>query len=130
MERRKFFLLAAASAAALMTGAGAQPMGGPGPRHHRDDDDWRGRDAWHWRDDRGRWHGDHDRYWREGYGRRRYVDRDFIFGRLRRRGYRRFLGDPYWYHGRYVVRTYDRHGNVVIAEIDPYTGDFLGVIRF
>ena len=74
--------------------------------------------------------GDHDRYWRPEYGQRRYVDRDRIFFNLRRRHYSRFIGDPYWFQGRYVVRTYDRWGNVIFVEIDPYSGDFLGVVRF
>jgi len=140
MQRRKFLLFATGSTVALMTGAMAfpggpggpgghgGPGGGPGDHHHHDD--WEGHDPWHWLDDHGHWHGDHDRYWRSGYGHRRYVDRDFVFGGLRRRGYRRFEGDPYWYRGRYVVRTYDRWGNLIFVEVDPYTGDFLGVVRF
>jgi hypothetical protein len=144
MERRKFFMLAAGSLAAFATGASARPGDDRGRDDHgRDDhgrgdrghddrgrDDWRGRDPWHWRDDRGAWHGDHDRYWREGYGRRRYVDRDRVFFNLRRRNYNRFAGDPYWFQGRYLVRTYDRWGNVILVEVDPYTGNFIGVVRF
>ena len=71
----------------------------------------------------------HDRYWRSEY-RHGYVDRARIFFGLRQHHYSRFIGDPYWFDGRYVVRTYDRRGHVVIVEVDPYTGDFLGVIRF
>lgn len=128
MERRKFFAFAAGSIAALATGASAQHWGGHDDRGRRDRDDWRGRDAWHWRDDRGDWHNDHDRYWREG--RRGYVNRDRIFFNLRRRHYSRFNGDPFWYRGRYVVRTYDRWGNLIFVEVDPYTADFIGVVRF
>jgi hypothetical protein len=58
------------------------------------------------------------------------MDRDRIFFNLRRHHYNRFIGDPYWYEGRYIVRTYDSWGNVIFVEIDPYTGDFLGVVRF
>lgn len=133
MKRREFFLFAAGSAAALATGASAQHFGNDdhGRNRRRDNhDDWRGRDAWHWRDDRGSWHNDHDRYWRQDYGQRRYVDRDRIFFNLRRRRYRRFYGDPYWYMGRYVVRTYDPYGRLIFVEVDPYTGDYIGVIRF
>lgn len=142
MQRRKFFLMAAATLAAA-TGALAEPPhggpggpgghggpGGPGGDHHDGHDDWRGRDAWHWRDERGGWHSDHDRYWRSSYGKRRYVGRDRVFLELRRRHYTRFVGDPYWYQGRYVVRAYDRSGSVVMVEVDPYTAGFLGVIRF
>jgi len=125
MERRKFFTFAAGSAVALLTAAGAQPWD-----HHDHHPDWHGHDPWHWYDDHGHWHSDHDRYWHEGYEHRHYMDRDFIWGRLRGRGYRRFIGDPYWYQGRYVVRTYDRWGNLIFVEVDPYSGDYIGVVRF
>ena len=72
----------------------------------------------------------HDRYWREGYHEGRYVDRDRVYMELRRHHYNRFVGDPYWYNGRYVVRSYDRHGHVVYVEVNPYTGGFVGVVNF
>ncbi len=122
----KRLLLTAAAAAVLSTaGAGmamAGPHGGGGPGHHSGHgyhggpghhDSWRG----------------HDRYWRHGY-RHGYLGHDRIFWGLRRHHYTRFIGDPYWFNDRYVVRTYDRFGNVVIVEVDPYTGAFIGVIRF
>jgi hypothetical protein len=101
-----------------------------GERHDRDGyrDDWRGRQAWHWRDDRGGWHGDRDRYWRQGY--RGYLSGDIYYRTLRSHGYHRWDGAPYWYQGRYVVRTYDRWGRVVFVEMNPYTGGFVGVVRF
>ena len=68
----------------------------------------------------------HDRYWRPGFG--RIVERDRIFVELRRHNYVRFIGDPYFYHDRYVVRSYDRFGKVVFVEINPYTGAFIGEI--
>jgi len=86
----------------------------------RDDshrDDWRGRQAWHWRDDRGGWHGDRDRYWREGN--RGYRSGDIYYRNLRAHGYSRWDGAPYWYQGRYVVRSYDRFGRVVFVEMNP-----------
>jgi hypothetical protein len=89
--------------------------------------DWRGRQDWHWRDSRG-WHGDHDRYWRQGY--RGYLTGDIYYRNLRSHGYNRWDGAPYWYQGRYVVRTYDRYGRVVFVEMNPYTGGFVGVVRF
>ena len=72
----------------------------------------------------------HDRYWRDGYREGRYVDRDRVFTTLRAHHYARFVGDPYWYDGRYVVRTYDRDGRVIFVEVNPYTGGFVGVVRF
>lgn len=99
-----------------------------GYRDGRRGDDWRGRQAWHWRDDRGGWHGDHDRYWNNGY--RGYRSGDIYYRNLRAHGYSRWDGAPYWYQGRYVVRSYDRYGRVVFVEMNPYTGGFVGVVRF
>jgi hypothetical protein len=125
MNFKQLLLTAAAAAILSTTGAGmamARPYDG-GPGHHDSDrGDRRGGDRHD--GDRG-----HDRYWRSEY-RHGYVDRDRIFFGLRQHHYSRFIGDPYWFDGRYVVRTYDRRGHVVIVEVDPYTGDFLGVIRF
>ena len=128
MNIKKFLLTAAA--AAVLTGASAgvaladrHDHGGPG---------------YHDRDHRGDWHGDrhsdwhggwHDPYWWSGYH-HGYVGRDRVFFGLRSHHYDRFIGDPYWYHGRYVVRTYDRWGNVVYVEVDPYSGAFIGEVRF
>ena len=39
------------------------------------------------------------------------------------------VGDPYFYRGHYVVRSYNRFGHVVFVEINPYTGGFIGEIR-
>jgi len=39
------------------------------------------------------------------------------------------LSDPYFFHGRYVVRSHDRFGRVVLVQIDPWTGSFIGVVR-
>jgi len=98
-------------------------------RHDRGDrGDWRGHEDWHWRDDRGGWHGDHDRYWRSGY--RGYLGGDIYFRTLRSHGYSRWDGAPYWYQGRYVVRSYDRYNRPVFVEMNPYTGGFVGVVRF
>ena len=129
MNFKKLLLTAAAAAILSSTGAG-MALADPGDRgdrggHHDMD---RGGD----RHDGDRRDGDrrgHDRYWRPEY-RHGYVDRDRIFFGLRQHHYGRFVGDPYWFNGRYVVRTYDRRGHVVIVEVDPYTGDYIGVIRF
>jgi hypothetical protein len=69
----------------------------------------------------------HDRYWRPGF--HGYIGRERVFVELRRHNYVRFIGDPYFYRGYYVVRTYDRFGRVVFVEINPYTGGFIGEIR-
>mgnify|MGYP001546909414 CR=1 FL=1 len=72
--------------------------------------------------------GFHDRYWKPGF--RAYIGHDRVFVNLRNRGYVRFVGNPYFYHGRYVVRSYNRFGKVVFVEVNPYTGGFIGEIRF
>jgi Ni/Co efflux regulator RcnB len=134
MNFKQLLLTAVAAAVLSSTGAGmavAAPhdRGGHSDRDRggdRHDGDRRGdrRDGYRHDGNRG-----HDRYWRQEY-RHGYVDRDRIFFGLRQHHYGRFIGDPYWFNGRYVVRTYDRFGHVVIVEVDPYTGDVIGVIRF
>ena len=135
--RIKTLLLTAVAAAVLSTtGAGmatAAPydrsghheMDRRGDRHDGDrNDGYRNRD---WRGERhGVWR---DPYYWSGYG-HGYVGHDRVFMGLRSHNYNRFIGNPYWYHGRYVVRTYDRWGNVVFVEVNPYTGGFIGEIRF
>jgi len=138
MKIRNLLLTAAAAAILTTTGAVARPHDRDrdarpdhswAERHDRDgfNDAWRGRPGWHWRDGRG-WHGDHDRYWRHGYG--PYLGRDRFFFELRRAHYNRFNGDPFWYQGYYVIRTYDRLGRPIMVELNPYTGAVIGVIRF
>ena len=117
-------LLMTAAAAAILATAGAGSALADPPRfdrggHHdtmRDHGDW---------DNHG-----HDRYWRQEYRDRHYVDRGVVFRSLRAHQFYRWAGDPYWFQGRYVVRTYDRFGHLVFVEVDPYTGAFLGVVRF
>jgi len=112
-------LLLAAAAAVVLTTAGAaadnmdrdhRPDHGMAMRH--DGDSMRG----------------HDRYWRQGY--HGYVGRDVFYRSLRAHHFTRWAGDPYWYQGRYVIRSYDRAGRVVFVELNPYTGAFVGVVRF
>lgn len=83
-----------------------------------------------WRDDRGNWHNDHDRYWRRDFGNRGFIQRDRIFFGLKKHGYMRYTGEPYWFQGRYVIRTFDRWGRPIFVEINPYTGEVMGVVRF
>ena len=127
MNFKQLLLTAAAAAILSTTGAGmalADPYDYGGPGHH--DSDRHGD-----RHDGDRHDGlrGHDRYWRQEY-RHGYVDRDRIFFGLRQHHYSRFIGDPFWFHDRYVVRSYDRFGHVVMVEVDPYTGDVIGVVRF
>lgn len=109
-------------------------QGGPnnGPGGWQGGPNWRGGSGpqgsdWHWQDNNG-WHRDHDRYWRPNYG--AFAGFDRIFFDLRRHHFDRVDGQPYWFHGRYVVRTFDRSGRVVFVEVNPYTGAFIGVVQF
>ena len=58
------------------------------------------------------------------------AGRDVYFRNLRANHFNRWDGDPYWFQGRFVIRTYDRFGRPIIVELNPYTGAFVGVIRF
>jgi hypothetical protein len=60
--------------------------------------------------------------------RRPFVDRRNLYATLR---LHRFtgIGDPYFLRGRYVVRSHDRFGRIVLVQIDPWTGRFLGIVR-
>jgi hypothetical protein len=55
---------------------------------------------------------------------RGYVDRVRIDDTLRVHRYR-MIGEPYFVHGRYVVRAHDRFGHVVFVQVDPYSGAFI-----
>lgn len=136
MKVRQLLLTAFAAAVLTTTGAVARDRDHDGrpdrswaERHDHDGyrDAYHGRPGWHWRDHRG-WHGDHDRYWRQGY--RNHVHRDVFFRNLRAQHYYRWDGNPYWYYGRFVIRTYDRFGRPVFVELNPYTGVVIGVVRF
>ena len=124
MNIKKLLLTAAAAAILTTTGAVARDF----DRDHRPDRSMAERhDRDGYRDgDRGV--RGHDRYWRDGY--RGFVGHDVIYRGLRAHHFYRWAGDPYWFHGRYVVRSYDRFGNVVFVEVDPYTGGFIGIVRF
>ena len=138
MNIKALLLTAVAATMLSTTGAMADDWGHRDRDHHadrRDDrrgdrDEWRGHRDRDWRDDRGAWHGDHDRYWRPEFREGRYVDRDRFYVELRRHHYNRWIGEPYWYHGRYVVRSYDRFGHIVFVELNPYSGGFVGEVRF
>ena len=59
---------------------------------------------------------------------RHHVDRLRIDEALRLHHYR-VIGAPYFFHNHYLVRTHDRFGRLVVVEVDPFTGAFLGEFR-
>ncbi|MBV9540102.1 MAG: hypothetical protein JO167_02450 [Alphaproteobacteria bacterium] len=58
----------------------------------------------------------------------RVVDHRVVFDTLRFHRIR-YVGNPYFVRGHYVVRSYDRFGRVVFVEVNPYTGRFIGFVR-
>lgn len=59
----------------------------------------------------------------------RFVDHRVVFDTLRMHRIH-YVGAPFFMHGRYVVRSYDRFGRVVFVQVNPYTGRFMGFVRF
>ena len=64
----------------------------------------------------------------ERFEHRAYVDHVRVARTLRFHHYW-MIGDPYFFHGRYVARTHDRFGRVVFVQVDPYSGAFIGEVR-
>src|SRR5260221_2909695 len=60
----------------------------------------------------------------ERFERRAFVDRMRIAQTLRFHRYW-MIGEPIFFHDRYVVRTHDRFGRTVFVQVDPYTGAFV-----
>ena len=52
------------------------------------------------------------------------VERVRIVNNLRFNHYR-VVGDHYWVRDRYVVRTYNRFGQVVFVQVNPWSGAFI-----
>jgi hypothetical protein len=110
-------LLKAASLAALtvagfgaVTGtASAAPWDHRGDRH-----DARGWDR----------HDNYGGYRHDRMDRRAFVTRFHVAETLRFHRYR-VTSDPFFLHGRYVVRVHDRFGRPVLVQINPYTGAFI-----
>jgi Ni/Co efflux regulator RcnB len=112
-------ILTAAAAAAVLSAAGATAASADPDDHDRGY-------GYHDRDfDRD--HGRHEGWYRDRDD-HRYVDRDRIYWNLRYR-HIRFYGDPFFYRGHYVVRSFDPYGRAVFVEVNPYTGGFVGFIR-
>ena len=127
MRIKQFLLTAAAAAILTATGASARDW----DRDHRPDRSWSERhdhDGYRDRDFRRGDYRGHDRYWRQDY--RGFAHRDLFYRNLRAHNYHRWDGAPYWYRDRYVIRSYDRFGRPIFVEMNPYTGSFIGVIRF
>jgi hypothetical protein len=59
---------------------------------------------------------------------RRIVEHRVVFNELRGR-HIRFVGNPYFVGGHYVVRSFDRFNRVTFIEVNPYTGRVIGFIR-
>ena len=76
--------------------------------------------------------GDHDRFGHrerhERFEHRAFVDRVRLEQGLRFHRYR-MIGEPYFVHDRYVVRTHDRFGRIVFVQVDPYSGAFIREVR-
>lgn len=74
-----------------------------------------------WNHDRG-----YDRSWQrhERMEHRAFVNRWRVADSLRFHRYR-VMSDPFFFHGRYVVRVHDRFGRPVLVQVDPYTGAFI-----
>jgi len=59
---------------------------------------------------------------------RAFVDRVRLAEVLRFHRYR-MIGEPYFIHDRYVVRTHDRFGRIIVVQVDPYSGAFIREVR-
>ena len=60
---------------------------------------------------------------------RHMVERVRVFDTLRFHRYRA-IGEPYFLRGHYVVRSVNRFGRVVLVDVNPFTGAFIGEFRF
>ena len=70
----------------------------------------------------------HDGYRHDRFERRAFVNRIRLADSLRFHRYR-VISDPYFMHDRYVVRTHDRFGRMVLVQVDPYSGAFIREVR-
>lgn len=59
---------------------------------------------------------------------RRIVDHRIVFRAMQAR-HMRYIGNPYFVHDRYVVRSFDRFGHVAFVQVNPYTGQIIGFVR-
>ncbi len=73
-------------------------------------------------------HGMHDHFRHDDWRGRRVVEHRVVFETLRFHKIR-YAGNPYFVHGHYVVKSFDRFGRVTFVEVNPYTGALVGFIR-
>ena len=75
------------------------------------------------------WDHRYDRGWyrHERMDHRAFVNPWHVAERLRFHRYR-MMGEPFFFHGRYVVRVHDRFGRPVLVQVDPYSGAFIRVL--
>ena len=77
---------------------------------------------------------DHDYGWRDrGWERQERFEHRAFVDRMRLADDLRFhrlwmIGDPYFFHGRTVVRAQDRFGRIVFVQVDPYSGAFIRML--
>lgn len=69
----------------------------------------------------------HDWRVHERMERRAFIDRVRLEETLRFHHYR-VMSDPFFFHGRYVVRAHDRFGRPMLVQVDPYSGAFIRVL--
>ncbi len=126
MNIKKTLLTAAAAATLLVAGAASADS-------YRPDRDRDGRpdNGWAERHDRDGYNDNrhYDRHMdRRDY--RRYVDHYRVYDIVRSHHYR-YIGEPYFYRGVYVIRCYGPYGRIVLVRIDPYSGAWGGIyLRF
>jgi hypothetical protein len=75
----------------------------------------------------------YDRYDHRGWDRYDRMDRRAFVSRWRVADELRFhrfrmMSDPFFLHGRYVVRVHDRFGRPMLVQVNPYTGAFIRVL--
>jgi hypothetical protein len=52
---------------------------------------------------------------------------DFRAETLRFHHYR-VVSDPFFFHGRFVVRAHDRFGRPILVQVNPYSGAFIRIL--
>ena len=117
----------AAAAATMLVSAASGASADTWQHRHDRDHDGRPDNSWAERHDRDGYR-DNQRYDRQQDRRdyRRIVDHERVFDIVRAHHYR-YIGEPYWYQGAYVIRTYDPYGHIVLVRIDPYSGAWGGI---
>ena len=58
---------------------------------------------------------------------RAFVNRLRVAETLRFHHYR-VVSDPFFVHGRFVVRAHDRFGRPILVQVNPYSGAFIRIL--